>query len=278
MLRMLRSSILVFMCVMFTGVSTLTQEANAQEDTEQNLGNWIIDIHTGCKVWNGFAEPEESVTWSGLCDAEGYASGEGTLQWFLRGEPNGTYTGERQGGMANGYGVNVWVNGDRYEGFWKDEFPDGKGTYTWAEGSIYQGDWVEGQKHGLATYIWPNGDRFEGSYKDDKPFGGLYIKADGRRYIAEISNSGIGPKVRFFTPEERAAIRTIGNRICHPIWYLFGLFDAGIIGFVEGVTDSRIQIRIVKIGFPFQEYQGVTLSENDIIWDEADNWEICNVY
>ncbi len=237
-------------------------------------GEWLVDPESGCRIWNGYPEPGESVRWDGPC-VDGYAEGSGTLNWFKNGEPNGSYVGERVDGKAHGYGVNVWANGDRYEGFWESDLPHGKGTYTWANGSGYQGEWVAGKKHGRAVYIWPNGDRFEGTYKNDQPFGGIYVKADGRRFIAEIYENSIGPGQRFFTPEERAAVRTVGAKVCHPGSMLFGLIDTTIVGFVEAVVEDRIQVRIAKTGTPFQTYQEITLGQNTILWDDADAWQVC---
>ena len=45
---------------------------------------WIADSH-GCKVANTFPRPGETITWSGKCK-EGFADGDGVLQWFLDGK------------------------------------------------------------------------------------------------------------------------------------------------------------------------------------------------
>lgn len=265
--------------VLATAVGTsVAQAQNAEGDggagARESQGEWLTDPKTGCRIWNGYPEPGESVRWDGPCE-DGYAHGQGTLHWYLDGEPNGQYVGERVHGKAHGYGINTWANGDRYEGYWAEDQPHGQGTYAWADGSAYQGGWVNGKKHGQAVYIWANGDRFEGSYKNDKPFGGIYIKADGTRYIAEVSGNSIGPGPRFFTPEERKAVRTVGNMICRPNNYFFGMIDATVRGFVEQVEDDRIKIRIASTGTWFESYKGIALGQNTILWDDADNWQVC---
>lgn len=237
-------------------------------------GEWLVDERNGCKIWNAYPEPGEAATWDGPC-VDGYSEGSGIVNWFKDGAANGRYEGERKGGKANGYGVNVWASGDRYEGFWKDDTYNGWGTYAWANGSAYQGDWVDGKKHGNAVYVWPHGDRFEGSYRDNQPFGGIYVRADGARFIAEIYGHTIGPGQRFFTPEERTYVRTVGSRVCRPGSTFFGMIDTGIEGFVEGANTDRIQIRIARTGLLFQTYQNIALGQNTIIWDDADNWEPC---
>lgn len=47
-----------------------------------------------------------------------------------------------------GYGVLLYVNGERYEGYWKNDKAHGKGTLTYAQGDKYSGDWFAGRKHG----------------------------------------------------------------------------------------------------------------------------------
>ncbi|MBI1320954.1 MAG: hypothetical protein GC168_18665 [Candidatus Hydrogenedens sp.] len=238
-------------------------------------GEWLVDAKSGCRVWNGFPEPGETMTWDGACE-NGFATGKGTLDWFKDGKPNGNYVGERKDGKANGYGINSWLSGDRYEGNWKDDQPNGKGTYTWANGSGYQGDWVEGRKEGNAVYIWANGDRFEGTYKGDRPFAGIYIKADGSRHLAEISDNSIGPGKRIFSADELQAVRQVGTKVCRPGPPVFGFLDTTLVGFVETVANNRIQIRIASTGSMLpQKYQDVDLSQNTIIWDDADNWHVC---
>ncbi|MEI7610885.1 MAG: hypothetical protein WCJ64_26170 [Rhodospirillaceae bacterium] len=238
-------------------------------------GEWLADKKSGCKVWDGIPEPGESISWDGPCE-NGFASGSGTLLWFKDGKANGSYIGERAGGKAQGHGINTWLSGDRYEGNWKDDAPSGKGTYTWANGSGYQGEWREGKKQGKAVYIWPNGDRFEGLYQDDRPVSGMYIKADGARYVAEITDGTIGPGNRLYTTEERLSVRRVGTKVCRVGSPVLGVLETKMIGFVENVTDARIQIRIADPGTLIgQTYLGLPIDKNSIIWDDPDNWGPC---
>ena len=48
--------------------------------------------------------------------------------------------------VKEGYGVLTYVNGERYEGYWKADKAHGKGTLTYSTGDRYIGDWVAGKK------------------------------------------------------------------------------------------------------------------------------------
>lgn len=81
---------------------------------------WIADSKTGCKVWDPAPEPGEAVRWSGPCK-DGYADGEGTLQWTQNGRPSDRYDGEYRHGKRNGQGTVTYRNGEKVEGDWNDD-------------------------------------------------------------------------------------------------------------------------------------------------------------
>ena len=45
--------------------------------------------------------------------------------------------------VREGYGVQVWPDGSRYEGCWKNDVADGLGKLINKEGDEYQGNWKE---------------------------------------------------------------------------------------------------------------------------------------
>jgi TonB family protein len=138
---------------------------------------WSVTDH-GYKVWNDNPQPNESVTWSGGADANGYATGQGVLQWFQNGKPSGKYEGTMLNGRENGKGIYVFEGnsqwaGDRYEGDFVDNKRTGKGIYTWATGDRYDGDWIDGKQNGKGSLVYgPNsqraGDRYDGDFVDGK--------------------------------------------------------------------------------------------------------------
>jgi hypothetical protein len=68
---------LLFTVALFISLSLLAHIAKAAEP------NWIT-TDKGCKVWNPYPKPNESVTWSGKC-IDGKAHGYGVLQWYRDG-------------------------------------------------------------------------------------------------------------------------------------------------------------------------------------------------
>jgi hypothetical protein len=45
--------------------------------------------------------------------------------------------------MAHGKGKFIHVDGDVYEGEWKEDKANGRGVYTHANGSKYEGEWKD---------------------------------------------------------------------------------------------------------------------------------------
>ena len=172
-------------------------------------GEWISDTH-GCKLWNAFPRPGQSVTWSGAC-RDGYADGHGVAEWFKDGQFTGRAEGDSVAGKRTGKGVVVWADGGRYEGDFVDgkrtgkgvfvgpngnryegdvvegPMPTGKGVFVWADGNRYEGDFVDGKRTGKGVFVWPNGGRYEGDFVDGKRNGkGVYVWADGNRYEGDF--------------------------------------------------------------------------------------------
>jgi hypothetical protein len=133
--------------------------AGPGEDTE-----WIADKR-GCKVANPFPRPGETITWSGECK-NGFANGEGVLQWYLNGKPDDRYEGNLSQGWAEGKGVLYKQDGGKYDGTWKDSVQHGAGRYEAPDGSWYDGGWKMGKPHGQGQYRRPDGKMFIGEWVD----------------------------------------------------------------------------------------------------------------
>ena len=76
-----------------------------------------------------------------------------------------------------------WVNGDIYEGNYKDDLMHGYGKMTWADGAVYEGNYKDDVKYGYGKMTWANGDIYEGNYKEGAEHGyGKYTWASGNTY------------------------------------------------------------------------------------------------
>ncbi len=126
--------------------------------------NWIAD-DKGCKVANPYPQPKESITWTGRCE-EGFAEGEGVLQWFEDGKPAVSYEGHLSKGWASGQGVLKSANGTTYKGEWKDSRENGEGRLDWPDGSWYEGQWRDGKPNGYGQYRSPEGRILTGKFVD----------------------------------------------------------------------------------------------------------------
>ena len=63
-----------------------------------------------------------------------------------------------------GYGVYTFVNGDVYQGEFKDDEMHGYGLYTFSHEGHYEGQWVMGVYEGLGTETFALGSTYHGQY------------------------------------------------------------------------------------------------------------------
>lgn len=96
--------------------------------------------------------------------------------------PDGTeYYGKFvDGAPADGRGVMVYSNGDRYDGEYRDGQRHGCGALTFSSGRRYVGQFQRDQFHGIGVWMLENGDRYIGKFQNDKCEGeGTFVFADG---------------------------------------------------------------------------------------------------
>lgn len=140
------ASLLLFLLTGCSNVNNSVQNNPVQKSSVQNNSdyNWIKD-EKGCKVYNPNPLPNETITWSGSCQ-DGYASGNGVLQWFSNGKSGNTYNGMMLNGKYNGKGISNYPDGSKYEGDWKDSKKDGNGVIIQANGTKEDVYYKDGQK------------------------------------------------------------------------------------------------------------------------------------
>lgn len=73
--------------------------------------------------------------------------------------------------QRHGRGIQCWIDGSRYEGYWKFDRANLRGILYHADGDMYDGEWVNDKAEGIGKYIHIDGAVYEGSWKDDKQDG-----------------------------------------------------------------------------------------------------------
>lgn len=97
------------------------------------------------------------------------------------------YEGEFHKGKCSGSGVYYYHLSGRYEGDWIDEKYDGYGVETWAKGSRYRGQYSQGLRHGVGFYRSYTGDSYSGEWCNGQCHGlGLHACEDGSSYVGEF--------------------------------------------------------------------------------------------
>ncbi|XP_050385011.1 uncharacterized protein LOC126801633 [Argentina anserina] len=97
------------------------------------------------------------------------------------------YEGEFHKGKCSGSGVYYYYMSGRYEGDWVDDKYDGYGVETWARGSRYPGQYRQGLRHGFGVYRFYTGDVYAGEWSNGQSHGcGVHTCEDGSRYVGEF--------------------------------------------------------------------------------------------
>lgn len=79
------------------------------------------------------------------------------------------YVGEwTKDGLRHGKGMQVWKDGSKYEGYWKNDMANGKGRLIHSDGDVYEGDWLNDKAHGRGVYIHMDGAKYQGDWREDK--------------------------------------------------------------------------------------------------------------
>ena len=103
------------------------------------------------------------------------------------------YIGEFKNGLRNGKGTMFYKNSDKYEGEWKDGNREGNGIYYFnngeSKGNKYVGEWKNNLRNGKGIFYFNNGDRYDGDWKDNKWDGkGIYYYENGTIFDGDFKN------------------------------------------------------------------------------------------
>ncbi|CDW74250.1 morn repeat protein [Stylonychia lemnae] len=119
--------------------------------------------------------------------------------------PDGSkYEGFWKKGLANGYGRFILAEGDTYEGDWLNDKAHGHGRFWYSDGSTYEGSWINDKQEGYGIEKWKDGSYFMGMYQQGKKSGkGKFIWGDGAEYSGDWQNNKMHGKGTFSWPDGR---------------------------------------------------------------------------
>lgn len=76
-----------------------------------------------------------------------------------------------EGDCANGHGIYVYQEGEKYVGEWKDNKYHGQGTLIETDGRRFEGEWREGEKV-KGVQIYSDGGKWVGGFNEEGLFDG----------------------------------------------------------------------------------------------------------
>lgn len=128
------------------------------------------------------------------------------------------YIGDWKMNKKDGYGIKIYSNRDKYEGYWKNDMRHGKGTYWLCIGKnayrkLFTGDWFENKKEGKGIFFYNDGGCYDGEWKNSKRHGkGLMIYSNGDTYEGywlDDLKDGYGV-IEYENPEEKRGNKYYG--------------------------------------------------------------------
>ena len=69
--------------------------------------------------------------------------------------------------IKHGKGEQIWQDGAKYNGDWRNGMAEGQGTFYHANADVYTGEFFQDRANGFGVYVHSNGQRYEGYWKDD---------------------------------------------------------------------------------------------------------------
>ncbi|GMH22426.1 hypothetical protein Nepgr_024269 [Nepenthes gracilis] len=117
-----------------------------------------------------------------------------SVQWIIGGDSGSRR--EKNPKREVKEGVEIYSNGDYYEGEFHKGKCNGSGVYTYYENGRYEGDWIDGKYDGYGIESWGKGSKYRGQYRQGLRFGyGVYRFYTGDTYSGEWCNGhyhGVG--------------------------------------------------------------------------------------
>ena len=150
----------------------------------ENLSNLSSSIKTSSFTQSCKIQPQEILSLlNTLPPLQDKAQVE--LHLPIKYESQAEYWGETKKStkIRHGRGIQVWIDGTKYEGYWLNDKANKTGKLIHSDGDIYEGEWKDDKVEGFGKYIHLDGSKYEGEWKDDKQHGkGIETWADGTSY------------------------------------------------------------------------------------------------
>lgn len=165
----------------------------------------LINITTTYKQY----EAADGSVYDGAWSADGKTrEGFGTQVWkngdWQQGEwkEDKLWTGRGRMTLENGTGQEgVWFKGvysGPFEGKWDINEPYAKGIIRQISGGVYDGELHYGSFEGQGKMVDSSGDKYEGAWQKDQFHGhGVYTFANGNKYVGEFANNSPHGKGKF---------------------------------------------------------------------------------
>ena len=129
--------------------------------------------------------------------------GRGVQQWL----DGSRYEGYFIEGKASIKGKLFHSNGDTYEGEWQNNKANGHGCYKHITGEYYEGDWKDDKQNGKGKETWIDGSSYEGDYLSGKRDGyGIFKWVDGSEYEGNFCDNMFNGKGKYTWSDKREYI------------------------------------------------------------------------
>jgi hypothetical protein len=114
------------------------------------------------------------------------------------------YEGEWKDGKVHGQGIGTFPDGSKYVGEHKYGMIDGYGINTFADGQRYEGEFKVGKRNGQGTITSATRGKYVGEWKDDKYNGqGILVTPDGKRSEGIFDNNKFIREAKVYLPSSR---------------------------------------------------------------------------
>ena len=71
----------------------------------------------------------------------------------------------------HGFGMQIWADGSKYVGYWKNDETNGRGRLIHHDGDVYVGEWKNNLAHGIGECTDAVGMVYRGSWVNDQQEG-----------------------------------------------------------------------------------------------------------